>query len=183
MTPYEATRALLESLSVIALEQLMQELEGEDPLPEEAYAPFQSLAWEELDILRRGGITIGSHTKSHVLMTRENGDRLQDELTGSRKDLERRLATNIDHIAYPSGMWDTNSLEAVAAAGYRFGFSGCTHRDARRPSLTIPRVMLWQNACLDSRGAFSEAVLSCQVHRALDLVSGCRQRHESRNVA
>jgi hypothetical protein len=41
----------------------------------------------------------------------------------------------------------------------------------------VPRVPLWEHSCRDSHGIFSESILSCQINRAFDLVSGCRQRH------
>jgi peptidoglycan/xylan/chitin deacetylase (PgdA/CDA1 family) len=179
MTPYRATRTLLEALPSAALEQLIQALEAEDPIDEDACQPLQALTWERLDAIHRAGIRIGSHTRSHVLMTKESRARVQDELTGSREELEQRLGTSILHIAYPSGLWDTSAVHAAASAGYRFGFAGCMHRDSRHPLLTIPRVMLWQNACLDSHQAFSEPLLRCQVHRAFDVVTRCRQRHKA----
>jgi peptidoglycan/xylan/chitin deacetylase (PgdA/CDA1 family) len=112
-------------------------------------------------------------------MTRESRERVREELIGSRADLEERVNTNIVHIAYPSGLFDTNTVNAAAEAGYRFGFTGCMHRDTRHPLLTVPRVMLWEKACLDSRHGFSGPLLSCQVNRAFDPVSGCRQRHHA----
>jgi len=45
--------------------------------------------------------------------------------------------------------------------------------------LTAPRVPLWENSCHDFLGLFSEPILNCQIHRAFDLVSGCRQRHDT----
>jgi peptidoglycan/xylan/chitin deacetylase (PgdA/CDA1 family) len=178
MTPYRAMRTLLETLPLAAIEQVAQALEAEDPIEEDAFKSFQALTWEELNAIHQAGFKIGSHTKNHVLMTNESRERVQDELTGSREDLEQRLPTRISHIAYPSGSWNTSSVAAASSAGYRFGFTGCMHRDARNPLLTIPRVMLWQDACLDSHRVFSESLLSCQVHRAFELVAGCRQRHE-----
>jgi peptidoglycan/xylan/chitin deacetylase (PgdA/CDA1 family) len=179
MTPYRATRTLLENLPLAALEEVTNALEMEDPIPEEIFKPFQALTWEKVGAIHRAGIQIGSHTKSHVLVTRESRDRVREELVGSRQELEQRLGTGVTHIAYPSGSFDTNSVNAAAAAGYRFGFTGCMHRDASHPLLTIPRVLLWQDSCLDSHRVFCESVLSCQVHRAFELVSGCRQSHAS----
>ncbi len=179
MTPYRATRTLLETLPLASLEHVIQALEAEDPIEEDTFKPFQSLTWEKLDTIHRAGIEIGSHTRSHILLTRESRQCVQDELVESRQELEQRLPTRVRHIAYPSGLWDTDAVHAAATAGYQFGFSGCMHRNTRHPLLTIPRVMLWQDACSDSRRVFSESLLSCQVHRAFDPVAGCRQRHES----
>ena len=132
-----------------------------------------------LQRLERAGMTVGSHTRTHVLMTNESRQRVADEVTASRKEIETRLGTGVRHFAYPSGRFDTASVDAVAQAGYRFGYSTCGHRDAVHPRLTVPRTLLWEKSSLDFRGAFSGSVLSCQIHRAFDMVSGCRERHSA----
>ena len=96
---------------------------------------------------------------------------------GSREELELKLGTGVRHFAYPSGLFDTAAVEAVAAAGYRFGYTTCTHHDAAFPLLTVSRTPLWEDACRDFHGLFSESILNCQIHRVFDLVSGCRQHH------
>jgi hypothetical protein len=66
---------------------------------------------------------------------------------------------------------------AVATAGYRFAYTTCTHRDPRYPLLTLPRRMLWENACVDAVRRFSPAIMSCQVHGVWSLMGGCGQDH------
>jgi peptidoglycan/xylan/chitin deacetylase (PgdA/CDA1 family) len=177
-TPYLATEALLGALSQENLRRVVAVLESESPIPEDTFKPFYSLTWEMLDRLQRTGITIGSHTKTHVIMTNETGPHVVDEVTGSKEEIERRLGTTVQHFAYPSGQFNIASVRAVAKAGYRFGYTVCAHRDARYPQLTVPRTLLWENSCRDFRGAFSGPILNCQVHRAFDVVSGCRQPHQ-----
>ncbi|SPF48029.1 putative Polysaccharide deacetylase [Candidatus Sulfopaludibacter sp. SbA4] len=176
-TPFQATRELLEALPQESLRRVVDALETETSISEDTLKPFYSLTWEMLDRVRRAGMTIGSHTKTHVMMTNESGQRVADEVTGSREEIEKRLGTGVRHFAYPSGQFNTASVSAVANAGYRFGYTVCSHRDNGHPHLTIPRTLLWEKSCLDFRGAFSAPILSCQVHRAFDVVSGCRQRH------
>jgi peptidoglycan/xylan/chitin deacetylase (PgdA/CDA1 family) len=176
-TPYQATRALVESLPQEGLQRVVAALESGETMPEDTFRPFRSLTWETIDRLHRAGITIGSHTRTHVLMTNESAQRVTDEVTRSREEIEKRLGTKVRHFAYPSGQYNTASLNAVARAGYRFGYTVCRHRDARQPWLTVPRTLLWEHSCLDFRGAFSGPILNCQMHRAFDAVSGCRQHH------
>ena len=176
-TPYQATRALLEALPQESIRTVMAALESETPIPENTFQPFYSLTWEMLDRIQRAGMTIGSHTRTHVLMNNESGDRVVDEVTGSREEIERRLGATVRHFAYPSGQFNTASVNAVANAGYRFGYTVCQHRDAVHPQLTVPRTLLWENSSLDFRGAFSGPILSCQIHRAFDVLRGCRERH------
>jgi len=176
-TPYRATRTLLETLPQAEIEKVIQTLESEAPISEDTFRPFYSLTWEMLDEIRRAGMTIGSHTRTHVLMANESKQRVMEEAAGSRQEIEARLGTGVQHFAYPSGSFNTAAVAAVAAAGYRFGYTTCTHHDAGFPLLTAPRTLLWENSCCDSQGRFSGSILSCQIHRAFDLVSGCRQRH------
>jgi len=175
--PFEATRLLLETLPQTEIEKVIQALEAEAPLSEDTYRPFYSLTWDMLNELHRIGVTIGSHTRTHVQMTNESRERMMEEAAGAREEIEGRLGTSVQHFAYPSGYFNTAAVDAVATAGYRFAYTTCSHHDPRRPLLTVPRVPLWENSCRDSHGAFSGSILSCQINRAFDLVSGCRQHH------
>jgi peptidoglycan/xylan/chitin deacetylase (PgdA/CDA1 family) len=176
-TPFLATRLLLEALSQADMQRVLSALELEVSISQDTFKPFYSLTWEMLAEIRRVGITVGSHTRTHVLMTNESRQKVMDEVVGSREELEKRLGTGVQHFVYPDGAFNASSVNAVAAAGYRFGYTSCMHRDPKHPMLTVPRTVLWENSCLDSRGLFSGPVLNCQMHRAFDLVSGCRQSH------
>ena len=68
-------------------------------------------------------------------------------------------------------------VDEVAAAGYRYAYTTCRHRDARHPLLTVPRRCLWENSSRDRSARFSSAVMQCQVRGVFDFVSPCRQAH------
>ncbi len=178
-SPFQATRTLLEALPQEAVQRIVAALESEAAIADDTFEPFYSLTWEMLARIHRAGMTVGSHTRTHVLMTNETGPKMADEVTGSRHEIEKRLGTPVRHFAYPSGQFNTSAVKAVADAGYRFAYTVCTHRDALHPSLTVPRTLLWENSCRDFRGAFSGNIMNCQVHRAFDVVAGCRQRHRT----
>ena len=185
-TPYQATRALLEAQPQESIRRVIAALESEVSISEDTFKPFHSLTWEMLQRMQQAGVTIGSHTRTHIVMTHESDERVANEVTGSRQEIERKLGTKVRHFAYPSGIFNTASVNAVANAGYRFGYTVCSHRDTGHPELTVPRTFLWENSSLDFRGAFSGPILNCQIRRAFDVISGCRQRHrigqESGNV-
>jgi peptidoglycan/xylan/chitin deacetylase (PgdA/CDA1 family) len=176
-TPYQVTRTLLETLPQAELEKVIQSLESEVSVTEDTYQPFYSLTWKMLDDIRRAGMTIGSHTRTHVLMTKESSHRMMEEAAGSREEIRARLGMGVRHFAYPSGEFNTAAVDAVASAGYQFAYTTCAHHDTALPQFTVPRTVLWENSCLDSHGQFSGSLLNCQIHRAFDLVGGCRQRH------
>ena len=176
-TPFQATRALLENLSQAEIENIIRTLESDVPFSEATTRPLQSLTWEMLTEIRRAGMTVGSHTRTHALMTNECGQRVFEEATGSRLELKARLRADVRHFAYPGGCFDSTAVDAVAAAGYRFAYTTCTHHHAELPLLTVARTVLWEKSSCDPHGQFSASVLSCQIHRAFALVSGCRQSH------
>src|SRR5579864_379815 len=178
-TPFQTTRMLLEGLPQADIQRVLSAMESDVPIAEGTFTPFYPLTWEMLAGVLRAGMTVGSHTRTHVLMTNESRQKVMDEVVGSRAELEKRLGTGVQHFVYPDGAFNTSSVNAVAAAGYRFAYTSCMHRDYKHPMLTVPRTVLWENSCLDSRGLFSGPVLNCQMHRAFDLVSGCRQSHST----
>jgi peptidoglycan/xylan/chitin deacetylase (PgdA/CDA1 family) len=173
---YRSTRRMIEGQSEVGLQQKIRELETAARIQDEDFKPFYSVTWEMLDHMQKCGITVGSHTRTHIVIPNESGTRAAEELTGSRAELEKRLGAKVKHFAYPGGRFDSAAVTAVAQAGYKFAYTTCVHRDAAHPQLTVPRILLWENACKDSRGAFSGPMMSCHAHRIFDVVR-CRQRH------
>ena len=123
-------------------------------------------------------MTIGSHTRTHVLMTNESRQRVMDEVVGSREEIEEETGDEAFNISpIPAELFNTASVNAVAARGIGLATPAAPTGTPSIPLLTVPRTVLWENSCRDSRGLFSGSILNCQIHRAFDLVSGCRQPH------
>lgn len=90
--------------------------------------------------LRGAGIDIGSHSVSHVRLTEQSAERIRDEVTRSKAELEDALGEPIDHFCYPYGSHDMRVVQAVAAAGYRSATT-CERAPATKADdpLTLPR--------------------------------------------
>ena len=100
------------------------------------------------------GMTVGSHGRTHAILSREGKDRAREEAASSRAKLELELGSSVRHFAYPDGGFDGTAIAAVAEAGYGFAYTICRHRDEAL-LLTIPRQTFWQGSCLDDRERFS----------------------------
>jgi peptidoglycan/xylan/chitin deacetylase (PgdA/CDA1 family) len=96
------------------------ERHGEGP---GAGEPPPLLDWDEVATLAADGLAIGAHTRTHPLLTRVPTPRLNDELVGSRQDLESRLGGVVTAMAYPSGAHDASVVAAAGAAGYELAFT------------------------------------------------------------
>jgi peptidoglycan/xylan/chitin deacetylase (PgdA/CDA1 family) len=173
----ETMRALLTSLPLSELRAVAYSLAQRVRVDDGAWECFQLADWDMLREMRAGGISIGSHTRSHALLPNESDAVLENELRGSRRVLEERLDAHIDLLAYPDGRFDRRVVRAVAAAGYRFAFTCCNHRDPDHPDLTVPRRHIWENCSLGLSGRFSPTMASCQVEGVFDPFRPCRQVH------
>jgi len=182
--PLAAMQALLRDLPQRDVRRVIQALRGEVEVAAGDLSRHRPITWEMLSEMRRAGFTIGSHTRSHALLTQESRAKVLEEIRGSRQELERRLGGTAEHFAYPGGRFDRATIGAVRGAGYRFAYTACGHRDPSDPMMTIPRRLLWEHACRNALGRFSPAILGCQVHGVFDAVSRCRMDHGAeRSVA
>lgn len=175
--PFRALRLVLTRLPQAGVARVIAALEEETTPGGAALDDPRPLSWEMLAEMGRAGFTVGAHTRSHAVLTRETETRVREETAEARRALAARLGVRVDHFAYPDGAFDPAVVDAVAAADYRFAYTTCRHRDPRRPLLTIPRRLLWENSCLDPAGRFSPAVARCVTSGVFDLVAGCRRRH------
>jgi len=172
--------ALLDDMPQAQANRMVQVLEARFGLGEGHHEGLSSLSWEMLREMRSAGMTIGSHTRTHALLTNESSENVIEETTRSRQDLEDRLGVKAQQFAYPDGRYNADATAAVAAAGYRFAYGTCRHRDPDHPLMTIPRKVLWENAAVDSEGRFSAAMMACQMNWVFDLGSTCAHDHKRR---
>jgi peptidoglycan/xylan/chitin deacetylase (PgdA/CDA1 family) len=174
---YQMTRAFLQSLPRSKLSQIVRELAGRYVIQETEAREFRPLSWEMLAEMKKSGVTVGSHTCSHVYLTNESWDKVVTETRNSKQKAESMLGIKIEHFAYPDGRFDSTVVNAVAMAGYRSAYTTCRHRDAIHPQLTVPRRILWENSCKDVFGRNSSAIMSCQVNGVFDYTRQCTIAH------
>jgi peptidoglycan/xylan/chitin deacetylase (PgdA/CDA1 family) len=170
-----AVSALLPVLPQSDVMRLMDCLETRLGVP--AFDEATALTWPMIREMRRNGITIGSHTKTHVSLPMESPSAVRDELEGSKRVLETHLGERIDHFAYPGGQFTPQVVGALKDAGYRFAYTACPHEDPIHPELTLERLLLWEGSSSDADGQFSSAVFNCQVHDLWPPARRCERTH------
>lgn len=65
------------------------------------------------------GVDIGAHTRTHPDLRGCTEHELDEELAGSRADLEDLLGRPIETFCYPFGLYDDRVVAGVARAGFR----------------------------------------------------------------
>jgi len=146
-------------------------VEAEAPFPSSVAERFRCADWSMVRTMAEAGMTIGSHTRTHVFLNRERPATVADQTSGSRRRLEEELRRPVAHFAYPAGQFNPSAVKAVSAAGYHFAYTACRHIVPSYARLTIPRKLLWERSCVAADGSFSPSVMNAQVSGLYDLVN------------
>jgi peptidoglycan/xylan/chitin deacetylase (PgdA/CDA1 family) len=96
---------------------------------EQSFAERLLLTWDHARALRKAGMDVQSHTRTHRVLQTLPPHELHDELAGSRADLERELGEQPRAVAYPVGnpvLGASPIRAALEKAGYQLGFSNGT---------------------------------------------------------
>jgi peptidoglycan/xylan/chitin deacetylase (PgdA/CDA1 family) len=146
---------LLKSNDAVDTEAVLRDVEracGVD-LPEgDAARIFMS--WDEAREMVRGGMNIGSHTRSHKILSKLSHAMQRAELDDSRRELEAELQQPIPWLAYPVGRrnsFDSTTMALAEQSGYRLAFSyyGGVNRsriaayDVRRTTVEMEHTLDW----------------------------------------
>jgi len=94
------------------------EIEGSNEDSEMAIMSYQQLI--DMD---KEGFEIFSHTFSHPKLTEIDQKKLNVEIAGSKRILERLLGHEVTAISYPYGVHDDSVCKAAKKAGYDHGFT------------------------------------------------------------
>lgn len=92
----------------------------------DAKRPFfeRLLTWEEIRELGKNNISFGSHTHSHVILTKVPLIKADEEIRKSKAIIENELGCEICDFSYPNGSYNDRIINLVKKAGYRSAVSG-----------------------------------------------------------
>ena len=80
------------------------------------------LTWDQVRLMKAGGIDFGGHSVTHPFISRLNHEQVAWEVSECKRRIEKELQAPVDHFAYPSGReedfgkWNE---QIVRSAGYR----------------------------------------------------------------
>ena len=83
------------------------------------------MTWENLAEMAAKGMKIGSHAKTHRILTTLSKEEMEEEITGSKKRIEEMLNIKVDSLTYPKGYPGTFSPETqkvLASSGYTHAY-------------------------------------------------------------
>ena len=124
-----APKSQLEA-SVKSLKQLLKSLPNEKRVEILSRLPdvqisrnsrlFELAKWHELKELDRRVLEIGSHTRTHPVLTSVSSEsELRMEIYESRERIEQVVSREINHFCYPNGAISSEIKKLVAQSGYQ----------------------------------------------------------------
>ena len=80
------------------------------------------------DYLKTGLLTLGSASKTHPDLTLVKDKQREEEIWGSKQDLESMMKSPIHYFSYPYGELDADVLRMVKKVRYRLAFTTSYHK-------------------------------------------------------
>jgi len=138
---------------------------GSGTVVEYSSAVDKTMTWEQIAELHAGGVTFGSHTSTHEILTRVSTAQAEREIVESRRSIQQKLGNCCEMFSYPNGDYSEPVRDLVAEAGYKFAFlnqdPGVWTRDC--DPFLIPRVNICEYHLVDAEGNFSPLIFDYAV--------------------
>jgi peptidoglycan/xylan/chitin deacetylase (PgdA/CDA1 family) len=108
------------------------------------------LSWNQLRQLANDGVTLGSHTRTHPILTQISPIQIREEIKGSQQDLKKEIGHALPIFCYPYG--DHNNLVAsiLKQEGISLAFTVLPgeNRLASADLLRLRRTTIWPRTTL-----------------------------------
>lgn len=88
--------------------------------------PNLMLTWDDVKIMHQHGMSFGSHTVNHPILSRLTTGKARREIYDSKRIIEEKLGSTVTSFAYPGGKKEDFSEETkkiVGEAGYTCGLT------------------------------------------------------------
>ncbi len=160
----EESERLIESLKLATPEQReqylvkLQESARDQARPVESIDADRTLSWAAIAEMARRGVSIGSHTQTHQIVTMIPPDAARQEVRESKAAIESAVPECCDTFAYPNGNWSPETRDLLAEAGYRLAVTTAWGAwTTRCDPLAIPRLNICEDNIVGLTRRFSVA--------------------------
>lgn len=126
--------------------------------------PRLFLSWGEIKEMINNGISFGSHTHTHAILTEVSLEKAKEELIKSKEILEGNIEKKVTVFAYPDGCLNNKVKSLVKEVGYRYAVQTTRHPDLYHDDLfAIPRRKIKEGHSVTYRGKFSPTLFEMEL--------------------
>jgi peptidoglycan/xylan/chitin deacetylase (PgdA/CDA1 family) len=101
------------------------------------------LTWDKVMEMMKAGISFGSHTHNHLILTRIPFQQAREEIALSQRILSEKMGKTVTTFCYPNGDFNDDTMQIVEESGYKIAVT--TRRGSINESsnlLALNRTML-----------------------------------------
>jgi peptidoglycan/xylan/chitin deacetylase (PgdA/CDA1 family) len=166
-------RAASEKRSFDDIEIVVEQLKSEKPEGRDYWLATQAaisgsrgpaavdctMSWTDAIQMSIQGVTFGSHTSTHQILTAMPAATVRREVKTSKQAIEQELGVLCKAISYPNGSSSDEIRAIVTEEGYAMGFS--TRQAVWSPEcdpLAIPRCNIYEDNVVGPFGRFSKSM-------------------------
>jgi peptidoglycan/xylan/chitin deacetylase (PgdA/CDA1 family) len=162
----EGAGDLIESLKRLPPDERRPKLEALSARPRRAaIAIDRTMSWDDARRLRQQGVTFGSHSDAHEILTFLDPPALLDDLTRARQGVERELGTACPLMAFPNGGTSNTVAAAAKAVGHARAFTTVPRAWMKgQDPHWVPRINMWEGKVTAPSGRFSAAAFDYTVY-------------------
>jgi peptidoglycan/xylan/chitin deacetylase (PgdA/CDA1 family) len=117
---------LIRSVDESERSRLIDHLQTRLKVADRKESPDLMLTWDQVREMCRHGISFGSHTVTHPILSTLPIDRIRTEIYESKRTIEEALGTPVTDFAYPNGKrrdFNETIKALLKQAGYRCGLT------------------------------------------------------------
>src|SRR6476661_5884437 len=93
----------LKTLPAMERESRISQMLGSGGPLESSAAVDKTMTWEQIAELHARGVTFGSHTSTHEILTTVPGPQAEQEIVSSREAIQQKLGSSCELFSYPNG--------------------------------------------------------------------------------
>ena len=112
------------------------------------YSKTEHLSANNIKEISEYGIEIGSHTATHPDLTKLSFNKINKELSDSKKCIEDIIKKPINSISFPFGSWNLDIWNAAKKSGYKNAAAYRNHSKAKFP--IVPTIGAYSFDTLDT---------------------------------
>ena len=82
------------------------------------------MTWDQIAQLHKDGFEIGNHTRDHLPLSKDNLDKIEEQITAINVRCREHGIPQTVTLAYPGNGWDEGAFDALRRLGIRFARRG-----------------------------------------------------------
>jgi len=126
-----------------------KELRVKYPINSSVISKFAGMTQQQLKLLGLSDLfTVGGHTCTHPYLDKCDRVTKVKEIITNKEILERLVGQKVKYFAYPSNIYDTETISITKAAGFEAAFSVNSKRLGNDPLFEIERTGIYSSSLL-----------------------------------